>query len=191
MMTAQAIAQAPCYFFNPESKQDGRQHGHYHAGMQQMMYPTVPMLPSTPVYSRPNSACSQPQAQSMSTHTQGVVMTPMASPQTLSQKPAIMVETDDMYFPSTPPLSTSGSAVGSPNSCDVLQTPMNPMFSGLDGLGGLKETFEPTDSFAVDLSNTTSPPLTPGKEISFFWLFFPRKKEGARWLVTEVLVLGD
>ena len=172
MMTAQAIAQAPCYFFNPESKQDGRQHGQFHPGMQQMMYPTVPMLPSTPAYSRPNSACSQPQSQTLSNHPQ---MTPMGSPQSFSQRPAIMVETefrDDMYYPSTPPLSASGSTVGSPNSCDVLQTPMNPMFSGLDGLGGLKETFEPADSFALDLTNSGSPPLTPGKNNPFFFFSF-------------------
>ena len=166
MMTAQAVAQAPCYFFNPESKKDGRQHNQFHSGMQQMMYPTVPMLPSTPAYSRPNSACSQSQTRTMAGSTHGAVMTPMASPQSFPQKPTIMVETeirDDMYYPSTPPLSTSGSAVGSPNSCDVLQTPMNPMFSGLDGMSGLKESFEPTDSFAVDLANAASPPLTPGK----------------------------
>src|SRR5690606_23113996 len=110
MVTAQAIAQAPCYFFNPESKQDGRQHGSFHPGMQQFMYPTVPMLPSTPAYSRPNSACSQPQGQSRPNNTQGAVVTPIASPQSLSQKPTIMVETevrDDIYSPCTPPLSTS------------------------------------------------------------------------------------
>lgn len=176
MMTAQAIAQAPCYFFNPESKQDGRQQGHFHPGMQQMMYPTVPMLPSTPAYSRPNSACSQPQGQTLPNNPQGATMTPMASPQSFHQKPAIMVETemrDDVCYPSTPPLSASGSAVGSPNGYDVLQTPMNPMFSGLDGLGGLKETFEHTDSFAVDLTNAASPPLSPGKQnFALFLVFF-------------------
>lgn len=168
MMTAQAIAQAPCYFFNPDTKHDGRQHGHFHPGMQQMMYPTVPTLPSTPMYSRPNSACSQPQAQQPLHSAQGAVMTPMASPQSFPQKPTIMVETeirdDNMYFPSTPPLSTSGSAVGSPNSCDVLQTPMNPMFSGLDGMGGIKDAFQPAASFAVDFAKAASPPLSPGKD---------------------------
>lgn len=193
MMTAQAIAQAPCYFFNPESKQDGRQHGHFQPSMQQMMYPTVPMLPSTPAYSRPNSACSQLQGQAHPGNPQGAVMTPIASPQSLSQKPTIMVETeirDDMYYPSTPPLSTSGSAVGSPNSCDVLQTPMNPMFSGLDGMAGLKETFEATDSFAVDLANTTSPPLTPGKTILFPVITAPLRSRKRAILSSSKVVLG-
>ncbi|SPO00868.1 related to cutinase G-box binding protein [Cephalotrichum gorgonifer] len=161
MMTAQAVAQAPCYFYNPEHKQDGRQHGHFHPGMQHMMYPTVPTLPSTPMYSRPNSAGSQPHGQAIYSNTQASTMTPMTSPQSISHKPTIMVETDDRYFPSTPPLSTSGSVVGSPNSYDVLQTPMNPMFSGLDGMGGMKEMFQPADHFAVDPASGSSPPLSP------------------------------
>ncbi|GKT83332.1 zinc finger protein msn2 4 [Colletotrichum tofieldiae] len=83
-------------------------------------------------------------------------MTPMASPQPMAHKPAIMLETeicdDNLYFPSTPPLSTCGSAISSPNnSCELLQTPMNPMFSGLDGFDGLdgfKETLEVPENLA-------------------------------------------
>ncbi|GKT75645.1 zinc finger protein msn2 4 [Colletotrichum tofieldiae] len=96
-------------------------------------------------------------------------MTPMASPQPMAHKPAIMLETeicdDNLYFPSTPPLSTCGSAISSPNnSCELLQTPMNPMFSGLDGFDGLdgfKETLEVPENLAVDWNSCGSPPMTP------------------------------
>lgn len=159
MMTPQSMGQAP-YFFQDVR----RQHGHFqqHPAMQQMMYPAVPTLPSTPMYSRPNSACSQP---TLYSNAHANMMTPMASPQPLTHKPSIMVETEirdsDMYYPATPPLSTSGSVVGSPNSADILQTPMNPMFSGLDGFEGLKDTFQPTNAFVLDLANAASPPLSP------------------------------
>lgn len=159
-MTPQSIGQAP-YFYHDVR----RQHFQSHPAMQHMMYPAVPSLPSTPMYSRPNSACSQPQGPTLYSNAPANMMTPMASPQPLTQKPTIMVETEirdgDMYYPATPPLSTSGSVVGSPNSADVLQTPMNPMFSGLDGVNGLKEAFQPTNAFAVDWAHAASPPLSP------------------------------
>ncbi|PKS06620.1 hypothetical protein jhhlp_007369 [Lomentospora prolificans] len=162
MMTPQSMGQAS-YFFQDIRKQRG--HFQQHPAMQQMMYPAVPTLPSTPMYSRPNSACSQPHGPTMYSHAPGNMMTPMASPQPLAHKPTIMVETEfrdnDMYYPATPPLSTSGSVVGSPNSADVLQTPMNPMFSGLDGVDGLKDTFGPTSTFVVDWTNAASPPVSP------------------------------
>lgn len=172
MMTS--MGQAPFYFYNPESKNDIRQHGHYsqHQSMQHMgMYPMVPTLPSTPIYSRPSSSsCSQPPT----LYSNGPsVMTPTASPQPISHcKPAIMLETEfceSSYFPSTPPLSTSGSTVGSPNSCEVLQTPMNPMFSGLDGVDGVKDGLEPVENSVLDWSNCGSPLMTPGKFSQHFF----------------------
>jgi hypothetical protein len=45
----------------------------------------------------------------------------------------------------------------------VLQTPMNPMFSGLDGIDGFKEALEPVETAVLDWSNCGSPPMTPGK----------------------------
>jgi hypothetical protein len=158
-MIAQAMGQAPYYIYNSEIKQ----HGHF---PQQMMYPAVPTLPSTPMYTRPNSANAQHQGPTLYSNAPVSMMTPMASPQPLTQKPSIMVETEirdsDSYYPATPPLSTSGSVVGSPNSADCLQTPMNPMFSGLDGFDGLKDSFGPSNTFVVDWSQAASPPLTPG-----------------------------
>jgi C2H2 transcription facotor len=172
-MMAQGMGQAPFYY--PQN----RQHGHFtqQQAMQHMqMYPVVPTLPSTPIYSRPNSSCAQPVAAPTLYSNVAAAMTPMASPQPINHKPTIMLETElaenGMYYPSTPPLSTSGSVISSPNSCDMLQTPMNPMFSGLDGLEGVKEIYEPTENLALDWSSYGSPPMTPGKSSNIEQFFF-------------------
>ncbi|KAF5026276.1 hypothetical protein F66182_1666 [Fusarium sp. NRRL 66182] len=155
-MMQQAMGQAPFYFYNPESK---RQH---YPQQQMHMYPMVPTLPSTPVYSRPGTASN---SQPPTLYSNGpAVMTPTASPQPMSHKPAILLENElyeNSYFPSTPPLSTSGSTIGSPSACEVLQTPMNPMFSGLDGMDGFKEGLEPAETAVLDWSSCGSPPMTP------------------------------
>ena len=170
-MMASQMGQNPFFFYAPEHKQETRQHGHFsHQPMLQQhmmaMYPAVPTLPSTPVYSRPNSAGSQPMAPTL--YSNGpAAMTPMASPQPMTLRPSIMLETDvceSDYYPSTPPLSSSGSVISSPNSYDVLQTPMNPMFSGLDGFEGLpSKEFESCETTVLDWASCTSPPMTPGK----------------------------
>lgn len=164
-MMPQAIGQAPFYFYNTDSKHDVRQH---YPQQQMHMYPMVPTLPSTPVYSRPSSASN---SQPPTLYSNGpAVMTPTASPQPMSHKPAILLENElyeNSYFPSTPPLSTSGSTIGSPSACEVLQTPMNPMFSGLDGIDGFKEALEPVETAVLDWSNCGSPPMTPGKSTIF------------------------
>lgn len=162
MMTS--MGHAPYYFYNPEFQQQKQQ------GMGQMaMYPRVPTLPSTPVYSRPNSSCSQqgPAAAPPTLYSNvPSTITPVASPQPASHKPTILLETDGiaddhLYFPSTPPLSSAGSSISSPNNYDILQTPMNPMFSGMDGVEDVKETLEPVESTALDWSACGSPPMTP------------------------------
>jgi len=91
------------------------------------------------------------------------VMTPTGSPRSSAlQKPAIVLDTDvDSYFPSTPPLSTSGSTVGSPKSFDALQTPMNPMFSGFEDGDMPKDGFDPVEPSVLDWSSCGSPPMTP------------------------------
>jgi hypothetical protein len=128
--------------------------GHYYSyntenkNQQMSMFPMV--MPSTPIYSRPTSSCSQPP-------------TLMSNGPSAMHKPSVMLDTDfcDTYFPSTPPLSTSTSAVGSPQSFDMLQTPMNPMFSGMDGFEGAKEVLESAEVSVLDWSNCGSPPMTP------------------------------
>ncbi len=183
MMTHQAMAPA-FFYYNPDPSADNRQQGHFmprpnaHALPQQhqmTVFPVVPTLPSTPlpstpVYSRPGSACSQPAMHPKMFGGVPLTLTPQASPQLLHHKPSIVLDTDlseadGLYYPSTPPLSSSGSVISSPGSCDILQTPLNPMFSGLDGFES-KETCDndgQLESFPnLDWSSCASPPMTPG-----------------------------
>ncbi|CRG90145.1 Zinc finger protein YER130C [Talaromyces islandicus] len=108
-------------------------------------------------------------------------MTPIASPQPTHLKPSIMVQHDspallpldtrfvnaDFYgFPSTPPLSASGSTISSPPStCGMIHTPVNGSFSGFENLEGVKEGCQ-SDVHAEILAKpewgrSNSPPLTP------------------------------
>jgi hypothetical protein len=171
MMAAQAMGQVPFYYYTPECKPEApRHHGYFPTHHQMPVYPAVPTLPSTPIYSRPASACSQQQqlaGPTLYSNAPSAMVTPVASPapMQLAHKPSIMVETDvreSEYYPSTPPLSTSGSVISSPGSCELLQTPMNPMFSGLDGFDGLKAVeFEPAEALVLDWASCGSPPMTP------------------------------
>lgn len=184
---AQVIGQpSPFFYYNPDPKPDNRQHGHF------SQQPSVPMpmhyhfqpmhamqpIPSTPIYSRPDSASSQPpmpiynQAYQMN-------MTPMASPRPMYQKPTILIQDHSprvmmeqecneavYYYPATPPLSASGSAISSPSNCEILPTPMNSTFFGLEGFEGVKEGCE-GDVQAENLAGNEwarcgSPPMTPG-----------------------------
>lgn len=133
----------------------------YLSEIRQKQMAAFSKLPTTPIYSRPGSSCSQPPT----LYSNGPsIMTPAGSPHPSNSKPSIMLDTDvsdGSYFPSTPPLSTSGSTIGSPKSFEVLQTPMNPMFSGLDGIDFGKDGLETTELF--DWSSCASPPMTPGK----------------------------
>ncbi|KAK0613003.1 hypothetical protein B0T17DRAFT_498765 [Bombardia bombarda] len=198
IMTPQGMAPAFYYYSpDPNPNSENRQQGHFtsHPGFQHPhhpqhqhqlqhqhqhrmpMFPVVPTLPSTPIYSRRSSSSSQPPMHSKTyTGMSGVPSMPstsVTSPQPMIHRPTIMLETSDLgdasglYYPSTPPLSSSGSAISSPGSCDMLQTPLNPMFSGLDGMHGLpgKEVRIvdcQLDNFAgLDWQRCASPPMTP------------------------------
>jgi hypothetical protein len=153
-MIAQSLGQSPYMFFNPDAKIDSRQ-------KQMAAFSGMAALPSTPVYSRPGSSCSQPPTLYSNAPS---VMTPAGSPHFSNSKPSIVLDTDfgeGSYFPSTPPLSTSGSTIGSPKNFEMLQTPMNPMFSGLDDLDVGKDGFEPAELSILDWSSCASPPMTP------------------------------
>ncbi|KAJ5579768.1 Zinc finger C2H2 [Penicillium hispanicum] len=108
-------------------------------------------------------------------------MTPIASPQPSQMKPAIIVQqgspalmpldtrflTHDLYgFPSTPPLSSSGSTISSPPSANgTLHTPVNDGFFAFEKVEGVKEGCETdvhTEILAnPDWSRSGSPPMTP------------------------------
>lgn len=180
------LGQSPFFYYNPDPKADNRHHGHFsqqHPGSIQipMYHPYVQPMPSTPIYSRPNSSCSQPpmHPHMYSAGFQGN-MTPLASPRPLYQKPTILIQDhtprlmidsdchngDMYYYPSTPPLSASGSVMSSPSSCDMLQTPMNTVFMGLEAFEGVKEgcqgEVQSENLAGGEWPRCGSPPMTPG-----------------------------
>jgi hypothetical protein len=179
---AQAMGQSPFFYYNPDPKSDNRQHGHFSQQPNNMAGPVYPQhvqpMPSTPIYSRPNSSGSQPQM--MFNHGLHANMTQMVSPRPLYHKPTILIqdhsprlvtESDahegDMYFyPSTPPLSAGGSVISSPSSSDMIPTPLNTVFYGLEGFEGVKEGCESevqSENLAGgDWARCGSPPMTPG-----------------------------
>ncbi|KAI9767546.1 MAG: hypothetical protein M1840_005583 [Geoglossum simile] len=192
---SQISSQSPFFYYNPDPKPDHRQHGHFsphpngsstsaqyhHFQQTQASEQPVP-LPSSVIYSRPPSANSQAQFKSQAP-VQSAMTPPMASPQPLYQKPTVLIQDNqphlfpldtacaasDMYFfPSTPPLSTSGSSISSPpSSCGMLPTPVNGngnMF-GLEFFEGVKEGCEgevrSENLTGGDWSRFGSPPMTP------------------------------
>ncbi|KAF2970195.1 hypothetical protein GQX73_g3338 [Xylaria multiplex] len=175
MMSAQ-MGQASFFYYTPDPNPENRQHGHFsqHPGFQQMqqqMFPIVPTLPSTPIYSRPNSSSSSQQAMPAKIFaTIPSNVTPHRPNNFMAGHPAkLMLETDicdndGFYYPATPPLSTSGSSMGSPaHMQDILSTPLNPMFSGLDGCEMIKADDEATSQSLDNLEwgSYSSPPVTP------------------------------
>ncbi|KAK2628257.1 hypothetical protein QTJ16_002903 [Diplocarpon rosae] len=185
----QSMGQSPFFYYTPDPKPDNRQHGHFsqqpnniHVNMQvPVYYSHMQPMPSTPLYSRPNSSGSQPQMPpQIYNNGYPVNLAQTASPRALyhPQKPTIMVqehtprmilasdvhENDMYYYPATPPLSTSGSVTGSPSSCDVLPTPMNTVFPGLEGLEGVKAGCQgdvQAENLAGEWSRGGTPPMTP------------------------------
>ncbi|KAI8954256.1 hypothetical protein F4801DRAFT_575647 [Xylaria longipes] len=175
MMNAQ-MGQASFFYYTPDPNPENRQHGHFsqHPGLQQQiqqhMYPMVPTLPSTPIYSRPNSSCSQQAIPAKLFAAIPSNVTPQRPNNFMAAHPGkLMLETDicdsdAFYYPATPPLSTSGSSMGSPaHMQDVLSTPLNPMFSGLDGCEMIKAEEEAASNSLENLDWTSygSPPVTP------------------------------
>jgi C2H2 transcription facotor len=181
---AQPMGQSPFFYYNPDPKPDNRQHGHFsqHPNVQGQVH--YQPMPSTPIYSRPTSSSSQvPMPVQVFNSTYQSSMTPMASPRPIYQKPTILIqshnprqmprsetmESDLYYYPSTPPLSSSGSSISSPSSCDMLQTPMNGGFFGLESFEGVKEgcqgEVQSENLAGGDWARCGSPPMTPGK----FW----------------------
>lgn len=193
----QPMGQSPFFYYNPDPKPDNRQHGHFsqHPNVQgQAHYQHVQPMPSTPIYSRPTSSSQFPMPVQVFNSTYQASMTPMASPRPIYQKPTILIqdrnprqmprsETNDSdlyYYPSTPPLSSSGSSISSPSSCDILQTPMNSGFFGLESFEGVKEgcqsEVQSENLAGSDWARCGSPPMSPGKFI-YFWTHSKGRKQ--------------
>ena len=166
------------FYYNPDTaKENARQHGHFtaHPSGQQLQT----MQPQQMVFQRPSSANSQTTSYPQQTAYANQMLTPVASPRPMYQKPAILVQPQDSPFlhpidtdfsdmrfaPATPPLSSSGSNISSPPSmCDFVPTPVNAFFAG-EGIEGVKQGCE-EEVFSEILSagaewRSASPPMTP------------------------------
>jgi hypothetical protein len=186
------MGQSPFFYYNPDpTGENTRQHGHFTPhphGQTNQTYQTQSQdtyySPSM-LFKRPSSSNSQtsyPQT-AYANH----MLTPVASPQPMYQKPTILIQQQDSpylhpidtdfsdlrFAPATPPLSSSGSSVSSPPSiCDGLSTPLNAFFSG-DGIEGVKQGCE-GEVFSEILAagadwRSTSPPMTPGMSLRFLY----------------------
>ena len=186
----QAMAQSSFFYYNPDPNNDGRQHGHFsphpsadekmHLYQQHSYYYDTPTQGHQPIM--------YPQMPSAYPHTyvQQNNMLAMASPRPIQQKPAFLyqpetqqlsVDTecstpDVCVYPSTPPLSSSGSTSSSPPStCGVLPTPITGSYMGLE-IEGVKEGCAVDVHSEIlaggDFARSCSPPLTPGMFSSCF-----------------------
>ncbi|KIW03293.1 hypothetical protein, variant [Verruconis gallopava] len=168
------VGQSPFFYYNPDPSPENRQHGHFTQQPHGLAHPhSYPSQEAIALYSqRPTTACSQAHAPIIQ-YTHRGVMTPVQSPQPMYQKPQMLVHENEQYLlpldtdcypPSTPPLSSSGSAVSTPpSSAEVLPTPINGNFAGhaIEGVkaGCEEEVF--SEILAGDNWGTASPPLTP------------------------------
>ncbi|KAF2710322.1 hypothetical protein K504DRAFT_454631 [Pleomassaria siparia CBS 279.74] len=181
MHPVQSMGQSPFFYYNPDpAGENTRQHGHFTAhphGQTFQSQPQEAYYSPSMLFKRPSSSNSQtsyPQT-SYANH----MLTPVASPQPMYQKPTILIQQQDSpylhpidtdfsnlrFAPATPPLSSSGSSVSSPPSiCDGLNTPLGAFFPA-EAMEGVKQGCE-GEVFSEILASgadwrSTSPPMTP------------------------------
>lgn len=197
----QVLGQSSFFYYNPETNTDHRQHGLFttHPNVsvddsqiqqyQHSVYSQEVMLSGQPqlMYSRPSTSESPCFLPSQAVRPMQVANTQMVSPRPQHQKSSFMCQLDgprlsldtecgtpDVFvYPSTPPLSVSGSAISSPpSSCGVLHTPMTAPFLGLENIKGVKEGCEGEVQSEIlaggDWTRCCSPPLTPGELVRLF-----------------------
>ncbi|KAF2740350.1 hypothetical protein EJ04DRAFT_425093 [Polyplosphaeria fusca] len=175
MQPSQAMGQSPFFYYNPDpSPENHRQHGHFtpHPHGQQLFHGQDGLYASNMMIKRPSSSNSQHAYPHMAYAHH--MLTPVASPQPMYQKPTILIQeqnspylhpidTDFSYAPATPPLSSSCSNISSPPStCDVLPTPVNGLFEGIEGVkqGCEGEVFSEILAAGAEW-RSASPPMTP------------------------------
>ncbi|KAL9115422.1 MAG: hypothetical protein Q9227_000743 [Pyrenula ochraceoflavens] len=177
---------SPFYYYNPDPDPQHRQQALFtpHPSdvqtYSQQLMPLLPMQPTSAPHQgmliQPQLVHAQPPLQPKVPYNAAMNMTPIASPRPLSAKPTIIVQdespalmpldTSFVYnFPSTPPLSSSGSAISSPPStCGLLPTPVNGAFFSLEGFEGVKEGCEEdvhSEILAGELAHCGSPQMNP------------------------------
>ena len=203
-MQRQSMGQSSFFYYNPEPNADHRQHGHFspHPNAAQ---DSMPLHPYQQQHYYQDTAAYQGQQSTMYPFlpSSGPPMFPqqkpamtMASPRPLQQKPAFLYQyeghhlsldtgcnTPDVYvYPSTPPLSSSGSISSSsspPASCSILPTPVNESSIGLENMKVIKEGCEGDVQSEIlaggDWTRCCSPPLTPGMSPLHIYLLYRLK----------------
>lgn len=178
----QMMGQSPFFYYNPDPSPENRQHGHFTPHPHGQAFPgqlgstpeSMHMYTSNMCYGRPSSSSSQTAYAARSYPAQ--MMTPLASPQPLHQKPTLLIQQDAAYLtplesefdfrfpPATPPLSSSCSAISSPPSSiyDALPTPVNGSFEGMEGVKqGCEEEVFSEILAGEEWTRSQSPPMTP------------------------------
>ncbi|KAL3450307.1 hypothetical protein BJX65DRAFT_11235 [Aspergillus insuetus] len=171
-------------YYPAESQPRPQQYASHPADMQAYYAQVSPfpqqqhMMVEQPMYSTP--VINMHQMATANAFRGAMNMTPIASPQPSNFKaalavhgsPALMpldtrfVNNEYYAFPSTPPLSTSGSSVSSPpSSTGTLHTPIHESFFTFDKVEGVKEGCE-GDVHAeilanIDWQRSASPAMTP------------------------------
>jgi len=180
-MHATAIPQHPFYFYSSE---EPRQHGYFTSHPSEVPFngsmPLFPPQQQQPIYPH-HAPVHTHQLPTKNSFHSALNMTSIASPQPSHLKPTIVLQHDspalmpldtrvvssDLYvFPTTPPLSTSGSTISSPPStCGVLQTPVNGSFFPSEKVEGVKEGCENEVQMEIlanpDWTRSNSPQMTP------------------------------
>ena len=180
------------FYYSPDFNADHRQHRHFSphptavqddVQFQQQGYQQDVIQGQTQrMYPRRMSSGSPIYLQSKPPHAIQPNFITMASPRPMHQRPSFLgheegqhlsVDTEcgtpDVYvYPSTPPLSVSGSSISSPPStCSVLPTPVSGQLFTLENIEGVKEGCEGDVKSEIlaggDWTRSCSPPLTPGK----------------------------
>ncbi|KGO40262.1 Zinc finger, C2H2 [Penicillium expansum] len=174
-MAPTSVGQSFAYY--PDSTQ--RQQGHYQSDIP--YYSQMQYGQEQPLYSPQPMMNMHQMATTNAFRGATMSLTPIASPQPSQMKPTIIVQQGspglmpldtrfighDLYsFPSTPPLSASGSTISSPPSAHgALPTPIHDTFFTFDKVEGVKEGCE-TDVHQEILATpewarSDSPPMTP------------------------------
>lgn len=204
----QVLGHPSFFYYNPDFNADHRQHGHFSPHptavqddvqfQQQGYQQEVIHGQSQKMYPRRLSSGSPIYLQSKPPHAIQQNLIPMVSPRPMHQRPSFLGQeeghhlsldtecgTPDVYvYPSTPPLSVSGSSISSPPStCSVLPTPVSgPLYT----LEGVKEGCEGDVKSEIlaggDWTRSCSPPLKPGKHYSIVGSICDRLNGVVDWL---------
>lgn len=192
-----APGQPSFYYYNPEPDVQHGQHGYFSPhpnGIQQHVpHPMMMAQPRQPNY--PHQHRSSPDQQNVAAQygarpmsgkaflSPRSTLSPSLSPRQLHIKPSVLlhqgtspallpldtncVGPDFPGFPSTPPLSTSGSISSAPSSCGMLNTPVNGGSFRFEGIEGVKEGCEEDVELEIlancDWARSASPEMTPGE----------------------------